>query len=320
MSKMVGSSSEDKSAGSELIYSFSSVEWQRFADTLAGNGIQAIPPKVTELVALRRAVEHHLKTSGELVRPTKVRGTFTLQGERKVGDERNEYEQLMVCKIVNGVPTFTPQNTMQHRWTPALDRKLREHYATALQTLESEDLMKWFREQIVPQLQATVLESGMRFVPRGKLLLVKSIKRILDHLGCGKIHLLPLVNCDDVTEYVLAGMEADANKAILEIETQLAEESEITERGRRTKMESLKAIQDKLASYRTAFKKPLDSMNERLDVLASKLAGTYVHAATAGKVDESDAASKRFGQLEIDDKITNHVEDETPIVRPLELD
>lgn len=294
---------------------------ESFTVALEARGLARFtPPRIGVKEALQRAMSKAFKRAAVMIRPLD-RTRYTVQLETKIpGQRRIEYRQLMVAEIgVDGFPTIVEMAENEAASLGAAQAILRDEYAHARAHLTSGDIAEWLTK-MVKALDAQKLRTGLHFIPKSSVPIMVQVQEILQSFG-HDVSRFPIMKTADVARTVLAAYKEEAMQAIAEMKAELEDGTEISERGRRGKLEVLQGIKAKHDKLIQIFQTPLTDVLGELQSLRNQVAGVafIAQAAEGGQdisegarildsderqvdptaiIDDEDRADARFRQLE----------------------
>lgn len=321
MSKLVAVEAGAGAAGAIVYWRLSGdVVRGELIDALAERGLRKVDPReITGEVALRRALDVVVQSGHTriLARPLGGgRGRWALVME--VPHEGSLAHRVLAHLAVNarGDDFTVEAREMTHVDFLPFEGRIRAAFQAALYTLAGADISAWLTRQIVPALDAVSLRDtgGMYFVPKAALPLLDVLCEALGAASQHTIYRIPAMHSADAADAVLAAIEDEAKREIAEIETYLAEHTDLGDRARRAKQDTCAAVRAKLTRYEDLFGRRLDAIGARLGRLRNELAGVAVIEAAA-----ADGRETEGRVLELDDRQVD-VEPEWERERPLDLD
>lgn len=295
---------------------------ESFTVALEARGLARLtPPRIGVKEALQRAMSKCFKAAAVMIRPLD-RTRYTVQLEIKLpGQRRIDYRQLMVAEIgMDGTPAIVEMADNSQETLETAQDNLREAYAHARAHLTSGDIAEWLTK-MVKALDAQKLRTGLHFIPKSSVPIMVQVQEILQSFG-HDVSRFPIMKTADVARTVLAAYKEEAMQAIAEMKAELEDGTEISERGRRGKLEVLQGIKAKHDKLIQIFQTPLTDVLGELQSLRNQVAGVafIAQAAEGGQdvsagarildsderqvdptaiIDDEDRADARFRQLEV---------------------
>lgn len=285
-----------------------------------------IPPRPTVIEALRRAMDRVYGAMGIKVVALDRRHWTVQKATKHVAERKVRYRQLLVAEMVNGEPTIgdiATDDNGEPLVSPETLVTLKAEFARALAMLSTGDLSAWLHS-VMDRCDAQDVGRGVYFVAKRHVPIVNAVAKIAEELGI-VISKPPVMKSADVTSMVMRALEAEAMKALAEVDQYLNDHTEVSEKGRKSQTEVLDAVKGKLDRYGKTFGAALSGPVAKIAELKQKMAQTFWRAKAADMgqdvsagsrilelddkrpapplaEDEPDAAINRFRNLEVDDE------------------
>lgn len=239
------------------------------------------PAYVGEETALRRALKA-LEADADgvsiLIRSLGQRGRWAVVQEWKDGPTLC-HRVVLHADLSGDQPRFTAPNG-GYAGFEAYQLKVRVAFDEQLSKLSPIDVSAWLSRVIVPALDAVALRDtgGFYFVPKAKLELYHAVCEALGACSKHTVFNIPAMHSTDAADAVLAAIEEECATAIVEVETFLAENTDIQDRSRRIRQDKLHEVGSKLTRYENLFGKRLSRIGARLGAVRNQLAGISIVA------------------------------------------
>jgi hypothetical protein len=162
---------------------------------------------------------------------------------------------------------------------------VREGFADAFRQLSTEDVSGWLVGLTENELDAVLLRDsgGIYFVPRHKLELLRSVVAVVAEVSEHKINLVPAMPSADAVSAVLDAVESEAGREASAIEEALTS-GELGAKAAARRVETVQAIERKVARYEALMGTKLDALRERLGELRGGLALAAMTSGAARKL------------------------------------